>query len=687
MTKPFCIETIRPAFIPIIIFYESDSSDPKTIPLGIGAKVWIEMEEGRTEFMEFYPYRGYLSSMEPALHIGLGNTDMLKQIRVRWPDGKENLLKGISADQTLLIRYETAQKGHLGVAETKQPLLSEVGDQLGLRFQHQEQNNFMDFRVQALLPHMHSREGPGMAVGDVNQDGWEDVFVGNGKGATASFFLQQTNGSFSRNPQPQTNESDDMGALLLDVDADNDLDLYLAKGGTELRAYDSAFQDQLLLNDGRGNFVLSPDALPASTISSSTINAADIDRDGDLDLFVGGRLIPQSYPLPESSRILINEEGSFSDQTTQLCPELEQIGMVSAALWTDFNQDGWVDLMVTGEWMSIHFFENREGKLLPVSPSYESLVGPHGLNTSGWWNSIASGDFDKDGDVDYVLGNQGLNNQYEATQSYPLLMYAKDFDENGSMDHLIGSWREGEYYPIHLRNDFLSQLNKKKQNFLKFETYANTSFFKLMTEEELEGAYEAKVSMFESIWLENLGENRFIMRILPTQSQYAPTYGILVEDVNQDGQLDLLLVGNKYGTETFSGRHDASIGSLLLGDGQDGFTAASSRQSGFVVAGDAKSLASLVDAHGQLLILAAQNNDSLLAFAPTQQAASLNLELDDLDFSVRLNYKNGKTEIREFYYGSGYLSQHSRKLRINPAEVEEVWMKQFDGKERKMYPK
>ncbi|MEM7369465.1 MAG: VCBS repeat-containing protein [Bacteroidota bacterium] len=661
---------------------------PPGNPLGIGAKVWVN-EDDFQEYQENYPIHGYLSSMEPGLHIGLDTLQQLTFIRVRWSDGQETHLHDVQADQSILIRYADAHKPKINTSIQVTPLLT-AAEIPGLQFLHEEQNNFMDFRIQALLPHLHSREGPGMAVGDVNQDGLDDLYIGNGKDRKGQLLMQDSSGAFQAYPFGEDNKSDDLGSLLLDVDGDQDLDLYQVRGGTEYRAYDTAFQDRLYLNDGSGTFTYAKDALPSSTVSSSSVNAADLDRDGDLDLFVGGRIIPQAYPMPESSFILQNEGGTFVDKTAEICPECLEIGMVSAALWTDVDQDGWVDLILLGEWMPLTLFKNKQGQLQKITPQISGPEISRGtLNTSGWWNSISSGDMDKDGDLDYILGNQGLNNQYEASQSHPLLVYAKDFDDNGSVDHVIGAYREGKYYPIHLRNDFLSQLSKMKERFFTFAEYANAGFFDLFTEEELQESYQAEAAIFESVYLENLGNHSFVMHPLPTQTQYSPVYGSLVDDVNQDGSLDILLIGNRYGTETFSGRHDASIGTVLLGDGTGNFEPIPANQSGFVVDGDAKSLLRLHAVNHNSLYLAAQNNGELQTFVnvPNSKKPMVDIEMRALDAAVRIVYADGHKEIRECYYGSGYLSQNTRRMKILAQGVEEIWIQSYNGQERKIYPK
>ena len=659
---------------------------PARNPLGIGAKVWVTFEGGQTEYREMYPSRGYISSMEPRIHLGLGQADRIQTLRVRWHDGKETRLTQLPADQEIEVSYKQSQPPIPSTEEPAPLLFTRSRGEEGLDFTHTEQK-FYDFRSQVLLPHLHSREGPGIAVGDVNGDGKEDVFVGNGKSRSGRFFIQQENGSFRADSLDAENASDAMGVLLFDADLDKDLDLYVARGGTEAPAHDSTYLDQLFLNDGYGNFSLAPDALPAVPHSSSTVNAADVDQDGDLDLFVGSRLIPQQYPLPASSVLLLNEGGTFTNATASVCPELMDLGMVTSALWTDFNQDQWVDLIVVGEWMPITFFQNQEGKLSRVTPKITLADDPNlSISTTGWWNSISAGDMDLDGDVDYVLGNHGWNNSYSATQQHPLRIVAKDFDDNSSVDHVIFAYREGDYYPIHLRNDLLSQLNGMKRKFRSYIGYARATLDSMFTSEELQGAFEARTAMFESIYLENQGAGSYEISILPVEVQYAPVYGSMIRDINKDGLPDIMTTGNKFGTETFEGRHDASMGAVLLGDGAGNFQFISPSESGFWVPGDAKALGEMTLPPAKSLFLASQNNDQLLTFSLPHLPTSHTLALDPFDQSLHIEYANGKVAMQELYYGTGYLSQSSRVLTIDTIQVKRVWTVDTKGQKRNLYP-
>jgi len=658
---------------------------------GLGSKIWLKVGE-KSYYWEHSSYRGYISTMEPFIHFGLGMASQVEELRLRWPDGKENRLKELAVDQVLEIDYDKAVLVEPTDTVEQPPLFVRVDSSSGLNFRHSE-SIFQDFGVQVLLPHKLSQEGPGMAVYDLNQDGRQDLLIGNGRMHAARIFLQQPAGNFISLELADTSDTEDMGIGVFDVNGDSVPDVYVASGSSEFAAHSAHYQDRLFFNQGAGKLQQAEAALPEVPISSSTVNAADFDRDGDLDVFVGGRMVPQSYPMPERSMLLRNEQGHFSDATAEVCPELMKLGMVTAALWTDFNRDGWVDLLVVGEWMPITFFENQQGRLVRTTPP---LTLDHPLNkgkarklkpgqSRGWWNSITSGDFDLDGDVDYLLGNQGLNNRFKVSLEHPLKVYAKDFDKNGSVDHIIAAYRQGNYYPIHLRNDFIRQLNHMRRRFFKYADYAQATLTDIFTEEELAGAYYAEAAMMESMYMENR-EGVFVLHPLPTAVQFAPVYGMVVQDFNGDRFPDALLVGNRFGTETFSGRHDASLGNVLLGDGQGHFRALNPRQSGMRIDGDAKSAAWLPMSGGNYYLLVAQNNDSLLVFEPRQSVPGGRLHAGPLDYGCLITYKNGKQEMRELPYGSGYLSQQARQVLLDPSEVEKIQIWDYAGNARTITP-
>ncbi|MHA6246762.1 VCBS repeat-containing protein [Pontibacter sp. CAU 1760] len=643
---------------------------------GIGARVALRYK-GQTQVAEQYPFRGFQSTVENTLHFGLGPVAQVAEVLVTWPDGRQQQLKNVQANQVLTVRYTQANLPS-GSLPQSQPMLThfkEVTVALGLTYKDQSRE-YVDFKLQPLLPHKYSQNGPGVAVGDVNGDGLEDFYVGGSAGYAGMLFLQRQDGTFSAQElAAATQLPEDMGSLLFDADGDGDLDLYVVSGGSEYTTGDKAYQDRLYRNDGKGNFTLDAQALPDTKASGSTVTAADFDQDGDLDLFVGGRVQPRAFPLPAKSYILQNNGGRFTDVTITVCPDLTELGMVTAALWTDFDNDATLDLIVVGEWMPLTFFRNNNGKLTNVTATT-------GLaNTNGWWNSLAAGDFDNDGDIDYVAGNLGLNSRYKASVQQPVQVYAKDFDKTGTTDALITHYIQGKKQLAHGRDNLTDQMVGMRREFSTYEAYASKSFEEIFTEERLKDAYVAKSENFRSSYIENLGKGKFKIHALPMQAQVAPVYGITVNDYNGDGNLDLLLTGNSYATEVVVGRYDAFTGLYLQGNGKGQFIPVRPAQSGFLVDSDAKGMAELKGANGKPLVLVASHNDSLRVYTPKQNAALRPINIEPTDAYATITLPNSKQRKQEFYYGSGYLSQSSRTLWV-PANVQAVQLTDRNGKSR-----
>ncbi|WP_422082284.1 VCBS repeat-containing protein [Ulvibacterium sp.] len=622
---------------------------------GIGSQVELRYQ-GKLQKQYFTPYRGYLSSMEPALHFGLGNIQKVDTVLVTWPNGKKQLLTDLSTNQEIVLDQKEAEELQIQDIPAT-PLLFQEVDSTFIPFKHRE-NEFVDFKIQPLLPHMHSRNGPGLAVADVNGDALEDVYVGGAAGQPGALLLQGENQGFKEVPFPE-GISEDMGTLFFDADNDGDQDLYVVSGGSSFPLGDGAYQDRLYANDGTGAFTRT-DALPKFAVSGSVVTAADYDKDGKLDLFVGGRVRPGEYPLPPESVLLRNTSNGntlkFEKDDQPIHSTFKELGMVTAALWTDFNNDTWQDLIVVGEFMSVRVFQNNSGNLWEITQQA-------GLkDTHGWWNSIQGGDFDNDGDIDYVLGNLGLNSRYKASKEEPLCIYANDYDKNGLIDPVMCYYIDGENYVAHSRNDLIEQINAMRVRFRTFSDYAEATFEESFLKEELDDAYVVKSQTFANSYLENLGSGRFKMSELPRSVQTAPIYGMVVKDYNGDGNLDVLAVGNFYSGEVFSGRYDASIGWVLVGDGNGGFDPLKVSESGFFVPGDAKGLINLYTEKGGF-VLAGVNDDATKAFSFSENRQRLYTPKPD-DVSAIIEYADGKRQKIEFYYGAGYLSQPSRGLSI-----------------------
>ncbi|MBN3521860.1 VCBS repeat-containing protein [Algoriphagus lutimaris] len=663
------------------VFFRIKLHGPTSNPQGLGAKVVLTLSNETKLYQEQQVVRGYMSSIEEILHFGIPAGQTVSNIQVMWPDGKYNEIPSPTLNSKIEISHKTASSGSNSVAileeESGSVLLEDVSKNLGLEFLHQE-NDIIDFNVQRTLPHKLSQYGPALAVGDINGDELEDLIVGSSAGYQPQVFLQKSDGTFTQKDLlPGENPNfEEMGTLLLDLDNDGDLDLYLVSGSNEFPADSFEYQDRVYFNDGEGNFMLDQDFSSVKT-SGSAVRGADFDQDGFIDLFVGGRTPFAQYPYPERSFLLKNNQGILEDVTDQVAPELRTVGMVTDAIWSDVDLDGLIDLIVVGELMPITVFKNNGSQLKKMKSDLENYLG--------WWNSIQSGDFDQDGDMDFVVGNLGANNPYHPTFEMPVKIYAKDFDNNGSVDPVIFAWykneqEEFESFPSHFWDDLYGQSILFRRKFERYKLYALSTEQTFFSEEERKDALVLKGNFDRSVYLENNGQGKFKVHELPTLAQLAPVNGLLAEDVNQDGFLDILLVGNDFGNEIFIGRLDALNGLLLLGDGNGGFKAATSDTSGFLVPGDGKALVKLSSPNGSSLFIASQNRGELKTFRKkTQTGQAFNPSPEVVAILIELG--NGKSQRIEINHGSGFLSQSSKEITL-PKDVISIKVIDFKGNEK-----
>jgi len=647
----------------------------------LGAKVFVYAKD-QQQMQELNPYRGFESSMQPILHFGLGKNNEADSIKVIWPDGaissrykvKANAIVDLLYDGNS-IKIDTAVQQDLFInKKNSNPLFTQITGSKGLNKLHIE-NDFVDFKIQPLLPHMHSKNGPGITVGDINGDGLDDFYMGAASGSDGSFFIQNKQGDFVEKKLIKDTLYEDMGVLLFDADGDKDLDLYVVSGGSDNNEETAMQQDRLYTNDGNGNFTLNVNALPATKASGSCVIACDYDKDDDLDLFVGGRVVPGSYPSIPQSYLLKNNGGKFSDVAAAELPMQGKIGMVTSALWTDYNNDGWIDLMLAGEFMPITFIKNQQGKLDYKTP----LVVEH---SAGWWNSITAGDFDEDGDIDYVVGNLGLNTRHKVSSKEPLCIYAKDFDKNGRLDPVMCYYVQGKNYIYPSRDEMIKQIPAMRGRFQTYKDFASVSFEQSFTKEELSDAYIVKSECFESSYLKNMGNGKFERTALPLQCQFSPLFGMLTADYNHDGHLDVLITGNSYATEVSTGAYDALSGLLLAGNGKGDFTVLSSKSTGFKVDGDAKGMVQLYTVDNNLLILSAINNGPLKTYQ--QLDKGLLVEVNAADQYAIVQKKDGKKYRQELYWGNSYLSNASRKLMVDADLILSVTLYDQKGASREI---
>ncbi|SDY73672.1 Repeat domain-containing protein [Rhodonellum ikkaensis] len=561
-------------------------------------------------YQEQMPNRGFQSSVDPKLTFGLGTVDQLDEVQVRWPDGKVTILKEILADQLLTLKWEEAVDPPLGYQffpALPEPIFTKTDAKSILDFTHQE-NQFVDFDRDRLTYHMLSTEGPKAAFGDINGDGLEDIYLGAAKGFAGQLFVQRKNGTFQKSIQEvfETDRfSEDTDAVFFDANGDGHLDLFVTSGGNESGFGAIDLADRLYLNDGKGKFTKAQDSgIAGLKISSSVVKVFDMNGDGHLDIFVGGRLIPFVYGVPASSYLLINDgKGNFINETASLAPGLHEIGMVTDAALIDYDGDGKEDLILVGEWMAPTLFRNT-GK------SLEKIEMPEWENHKGWYQSIAVGDFNKDGKPDLVLGNHGLNTRFKASLENPIRLFINDIDQNGSVEHLFTQKHGDKHVLFTLKHELERQIPSIKKRFLKYSAYNNQALEEIFSSDELEKAIVQEANFFSSASMMNLGAGKFEIKPLPRMAQRSWIYGILVTDINGDGIEDLILGGNLSAAKPEVGKYDASYGDVLLGKGDGTFEFQPNALHGLQLDGDIRGLHSF-EISGQRLMMVVKNNDAL----------------------------------------------------------------------------
>jgi hypothetical protein len=594
---------------------------------GIGAKVYITTDHGQ-QFQEQYLTRGFQSSVDPIMHIGCGLDSVIRSVVVKWPRGGQSTIGPIRSDTLLVVRESdaTAPAKNTLAAQSSQPVESsssaaaqlasparspvaaeqkifkDVTASSGIRYVHKG-SDWVDFKIAPLLPYQISKLGPCLAKGDVNGDGLEDLFIGGGAGQESRLYLQTPDGRFRLSDSQPWNEDKDhtnTAALFFDADGDGDQDLYIVSGGADYPSGSRNYQDRLYENDGHGHFRLVPDALPAETISGGCVRAADYNRDGLPDLFVGGKLDPGFFPRAPASLLLRNESRPghirFERDASQNDSVLLRPGMVSDACWIDLDKDGWPDLVVVGSFMPVTILSNRQGHLVDQTAAY-------GLaRTQGWWTCVLPIDIDHDGDTDLVIGNLGMNTQFRATDQQPLQMYYGDFSGNGTFDALLTYYIQGKSYPYAPLDELLRELPSQHKKFGRYADYADAQIEDVLNPQQLAVAGTSQIRILQSSYLHNDGHHHWTIHPLPNDAQISMVGGIVPEEIG--GQSCLILAGNLYPFHAQLGPLDASIGTVLETDRNGHFTPLPYDRTGLYIPGDTRSLIGLQGKSHQFIVTA-----------------------------------------------------------------------------------
>ncbi|MDW3210507.1 MAG: VCBS repeat-containing protein [Reichenbachiella sp.] len=580
---------------------------PSSNILGIGARIEL-YANGNKQEKSLYLSRGYLSSVSPRVHFGLGTTDYVDSVKVKWPDGRVTKAEKLELNKIHQLKWTQSIEDSTAEAQLDPFLVEVESKDLGIEFKHDEEP-FNDFSKQLLLPYKLSQQGVKPSIADVNGDGKEDFYIGSGANQSGELYIQTNKGFEKRTGPWKDNQSaEEVSSLFFDFDQDGDEDLYVVTGSYEFQEGTSLLRNHLYENDGNGNFSQNNEVLPQNASNGKVVACADIDADGDLDLFVGGRVISGSYPLSPDSYVLINENGKFRDMTKKVAPDVSSIGMVTGASFTDFDQDGDLDLMVVGEWSAIQLFENHSGLLSKHSSS--SLD-----ETIGLWSALEVVDIDQDGDDDYLVGNLGLNTKYKTGGEKEFHIFSHDFDNSGMYDIVLTNKYKGNLVPARGLECSSEQIPSIKTEFTSFQDFASASLEDIYGEQKLKQAHHIQVDILTSVLVVNDGNGQFSLIQLPNEAQIAPIQDFEILDVNKDGVDEIFIVGNLFETEVETVRYDAMKGVVLNYKDGNMINVAKS-QSGFFVDGNTRSVNELIINDEQYLMVSL--NGSGLKFFKTR---------------------------------------------------------------------
>jgi hypothetical protein len=575
-----------------------------------GTKLWL-YADNKVQYQELYPVRGFQSCVSPVVYFGM-HTNHADSMIIEWPSGKKSAIREVTIDKLLtLVEETTPTVTYKSKSQSQKKLFTQAPAQQQIPFRHQE-NNFVDFKVEVLLPYQLSKLGPALATGDVNGDGLEDIFIGGAIEQSAQLYLQNSQSAFSpaaSQPWGKYTQCENVNALFFDADGDKDLDLYVVHGGNEYLDGSPEFQDILYLNDGKGNFEPALKALPRMLGSKQAIAASDFDQDGDLDLFVGGRGKSGYFPEASRSYILRNDSRvdkvAFTNVTKEVSEQLELPGMVTVAAWADLDNDKFPELVMAGEWMPVMIFKNTNGKLT------NTLTGTDANSLYGLWSAIHIADIDNDGDRDILLGNCGTNNQFKPSEQEPMTMHVSDFDGNGNIDPIICYYIQGKSYPLASRDELLDQIPVLKKKYIKYTDYADATIQTIFTKEQLAKARVYKCTEARSIALINNSKLSFSKKILPSEVQFSNVHSILTDDLDNDGKTDIIITGNSFTNRTQFGDNDASLGIVMKGKDGGEFETINPSASGLFADGDVRAASVIKDANHTKKLVIVKNNDAV----------------------------------------------------------------------------
>lgn len=580
---------------------------PKNNPFGIGtlAKIYFD---GNIINQELIPSRGFQSSVQYDMTFGLGKTEALDSIRVIWPDNQTQKFENTEANQVLTVDYTNAKEIYsLPKNKAIKSFLKELSSDT---VKAHKEDNYNDFDYEGLISHKVSQEGPSLAVADVNGDGNEDFYIGGAKGQPGTLYIHQGNGKLTAKKATafeEDREFEDVAASFFDADGDGDLDLVVGSGGNVV-SMERTYKARLYVNDGKGNFSKSKNELPSTFKNISTISTYDYDNDGDVDIFIGSRSVVGVYGISPDHLLLENMgDGTFNNVTERLGYDLKNAGMVTDSKWEDLDGDGKKDLIVTAEWDTPKIYKNTGRRLTKMTTSLDSLYG--------WWNTVETADLDGDGDQDLILGNQGLNLHYKPTEYSPMKLYINDYDNNGTIEQIMTIQENGGDYPIHQKRELTDQLPSLKKQNLKASDYAQRTIHQLFPKEIMDKSIVKRVETSASVIAINEGGGKFTIKKLPPRVQLSCVCDIMCTDVNNDGNLDLIMAGNNYEFKPQFSRLDASQGNLLLGDGNLNFDWQDYETSGFKIREEVKYLKQFKDKNGKIYVIAAINNNKPKIFA------------------------------------------------------------------------